>query len=141
MKTQVFVLVPYDVPPGEISAYVERVLEPHRFDPDAARGGGHFDYLIGALEKSFNDPAAERRLPPRIRRAFAGNICDRANLPEDLIPAALVAMDGAWHDFGWRMIDEPSEANTAALARWSAHYRALMGACTHGWVVEVWAHS
>jgi hypothetical protein len=144
MKTQVFVLVPYDVPPAEIGDYGRLVLERHRFDPDVSGSRGRFDYLVGALEKSLHDPVAEDRLPPKVRRAFSGNICERANLPANVVPAALVTPDGEWHDlsdFGWQMLRESSEENAAARARWTQRYRELIAAQENCWVVEVWAHS
>ena len=143
MKTQVFVLVPRTVTPDTIDEYVRRLLEPHRCDPDERRGAGRFDYLVGAMTQSFDDPAAEARLPPDLRDAYAGNVCDRANLP-DLVPGALVTPDGAWHDladFGWRMADGDNASNRAAFDRWSKRYHDLIAAHDAGWVVEVWAHS
>jgi hypothetical protein len=66
VKTQVFMLVPYDVPPGEIGDFERLLLERHRFDPDEPGSRGRYDYLVGALEKSLNDPVAEGRLPPKV---------------------------------------------------------------------------
>jgi hypothetical protein len=144
VKSQVFVLVPYDVPPAEIGEFERLLLEKHRFDPDDPSSRGRYDYLVGALEKSFNDPVAEGRLPPKVRRTYSGNICERANLPADLVPAALVTPDGEWHDladFGWKMVKEPSDENRAARAHWEIRYRELIAAHHNCWVVEVWAHS
>ena len=144
MKTQVFVLVPYDVPPRDIGDYERLLLERHRSDPDDPGVGGRFDYLVGALSKSFNDSPAEGRLPPEVRRAYSGNICEHANLPVDLVPDALVTPDGVWHDlrdFGRRMIGEPRGEDRAALALWTARYRELIAVHEDCWVVEVWAHS
>ena len=144
MKTQVFVLVPYDVPPEEIGDFTELFLERHRLDPDKRGSRGRYDYLVGALQKSLNDPIAEGRLPTKMRRTYSGNICERANLPPDIIPGALVTPDGEWYDlgdFGWRMVREPSEENRAALQRWETRYRELIAAHQDCWVVEVWTHS
>jgi hypothetical protein len=144
VKTQVFVLVPYDVPPAEIGDFERLLLEKHRFNPDEPGSLGHYDYLVGALEKSFNDPIAEGRLPPKVRNSYSGNICERANLPSDAVPGALVTPDGEWHDlgdFGWRLMKEPSHENRAALAQWEQRYRELMATHQDCWVVEVWAHS
>lgn len=144
MKTQVFVLVPYDVPPAAISAFKQRLLEKHRFHPDQPGSRGRYDYLIGALQQSFDDPVAEGQLPHNLRRAYAGNICERANLPPGMVPAALVTPDGEWHDLsdsGWRMMNQPSDENHAALARWEKRYRQLVAEHQDCWVVEVWAHS
>lgn len=144
MKTHVFVLVPYDMPPAEIGDLERLRLEKHRVDPDEPGNRGRYDYLVGALKKSFSDPVAEGRLPPKIRRAYSGNICDHANLPSDVIPGALVTPDGEWYDtsdFGWRMTKEPSEENRAAHAQWEQRYRELIDAHPDCWVIEVWAHS
>ncbi len=144
MKTQVFVLVPYDVPPAEIGDFERLLLERHRFDPDEPGSRGRYDYLVGALEKSLNDPVAEGHLPPKVRRSYSGNICERKNLPPDIVPAALVTPDGEWHDlsdFGWRMLNEPSNGNREAHAQWENRYRELIVAHQDCWVVEVWAHS
>jgi hypothetical protein len=144
VKTQVFVLVPYDTPPAEIDVYVRLALDPHRFDPDEPTSRGRWDYLVGALARSLNDPLALGRLPPKERRTFSGNICERSNLPPDIVPGALVTPDGVWHDlsdFGWGLIDEPSERNREARARWVTHYQELIAAHEDCWVVEVWAHS
>jgi len=144
MKTQVFVLVPYEIPPAEIGEFETLLLEQHRFEPDDPNSRGHYDYLVGALEKSFNDPAAEGRLPPKVRRSFAGSICERSNLPADLVPGALVTPDGEWHelgDCGWKLVDEPSGKNDSALASWKKRYRELIAAHQNCWVLEVWAHS
>ena len=132
MKTQVFVLVPYDVSPSEIGDFERLLLERHRFDPDEPgnRGRGRYDYLVGALRKSFKDPVAEGRLPPKVRRSYAGNICERKNLPHEIVPAALVTPDGEWHDvddYGWHT--------------WETRYRELVATHQNCWVVEVWAHS
>jgi hypothetical protein len=144
VKTQVFVLIPYDVLPAEIGDFKLLLLERHRFDPDEPGRCGHYDYLVGALEKSLTDPVAEGRLPPKIRRSYSGNICERANLPPDIVPSALVTPDGEWYDvedFGWRMMNEPSDENRVALAKWENRYRELVAAHQDCWVVEVWAHS
>ena len=144
MKTQVFVLVPYAVPPAEIGDFERRLLERHRFNADEPEGRGRYDHLVGALEKSLNDPVAEGRLPPTVRRSYSGNICEHANLRPDIVPAALVTPDGEWHDlsdFGWRMLNEPSDENRAAFERWEKRYRELIAAHQDCWVVEVWAHS
>jgi hypothetical protein len=144
VKTQVFVLVPYDTPPAEIGEYVRLVLDPHRFDPGEPAGRGRFDFLVGALAKSLNDPIAAGRLPPKVRREYSGNICERSNLPPEIVPGALVTPDGVWHDlsdFGWSMVDEPSERNRAARAQWVTRYQELIAVHENCWVVEVWAHS
>jgi hypothetical protein len=144
VKTQVFLLVPYDVPPDDIGDYERLLLERHRITPDDLSTRGRFDYLVGALQKSLNDPLAESRLPQTVCRAYSGNICERANLPADVVPRALVTPDGVWNDlsdFGWRMAVEPNEENCTALALWTARYRELIAAHENCWVVEVWAHS
>ena len=144
MKTQVFILIPYDVPPAEFHDFEDLLLESHRTGEDDPPRVGHFDYLVGPLRKSLNDPVAAGRLPPSVRRAYSGNICERANLPEGVVPGALVTPDGSWHDlfdFGWRMVNESSEANLEAFAQWTAHYRELIATYEDCWVVELWAHS
>jgi hypothetical protein len=144
MKTQVFVLVPYDVPVSKLYDFACGLLELHRFDSDYPRGKGRYDYLVGPLDKSLNDPIAEGRLPPRERRIFSGNICEMVRLPSDVIPGALVTPDSTWHDlcdFGWRMVDEPSASNNEALQRWTARYRELVEAFPHCWVLAFWSHS
>jgi hypothetical protein len=144
VKTHVLVFVPYDVPATELTEAVDCLLNRYRFDVESLPGTGRFDYLVAALEKSLNDPVAEARLPNKTRRAWSGNICDKSHLPRDLVPGALITLDGTWHDlsdFGWRMVNEPSTANEEALACWSGHYRELLAAAPDCWVVEVWAHS
>ena len=131
MKKQIFVIVPYYVPPTKIDELVEALLKRHRIDDDnqIIPQHGRYDYLVGSLSKSLNDPLTEGRLPPRVRRTFSGNICDSTNLSADIIPAVLVTPDGEWHDsadFG---------------PAWEAHYRELIEAQSECWVVEVWAHS
>jgi hypothetical protein len=144
MKKKVFVLVPYDVPVSDVYDFAERLLEPHRFDPDSPRGNGRFDYLVGALEKSLNDRIAEGRLPSKVRRCLSGRICEMARLPPDVVPAALVTPNGAWHDlsdFGWRMIDGRCASNDEAYRHWSEHYREQVTAHPYCWVLEFWSHS
>ena len=144
MKSQVFVLIPYDVAPSEIGDFERLLLEKHRLNPLDLVTPGRYDYLVGALEKSLSDPIADGRLPPKVRRTFSGNICERANLPTDIVPAALVTPDGEWHDisdFGWAMTREPSAENRAARIQWTSRYRELIAAHQDCWVVEVWAHS
>jgi len=144
LKTQLFVLVPDDVPLSGIAEFIRRLLAPHRFDPDEPDSRGRYDYLVGPLGRSFNDPDAESRLPPDLRRAYAGNICERANLPSHIVPGALVTPDGAWHDlgdFGWRMSHEPCVANRTAFEKWKQRYRDLVETHPNCWVVETWAHS
>src|SRR5688572_8632778 len=65
LKTQVFVLVPYDVSPAEIGDFERLLLERHRFEPDEPSSRGRYDYLVGALKKSLNDPVAEGRCRQR----------------------------------------------------------------------------
>jgi len=144
VKTQVFVLVPYDVPVAEIGEFERLLLEKHRIAPDDPGSRGRYDYLVGPLKKSFSDPVAEGRLPSTVRRSYSGNVCECENLRADLIPGALVTPDGEWHDlgdFGWKMINEPSVENRSAYAHWVEQYRELIAAHTDCWVVEVWAHS
>jgi hypothetical protein len=142
VKTQVFVLVPYDVSPEDIGDYVQLLLESHRFVPGESTG--RYDYLVGPLGTSLKDPVAEGRLPPKIRRSYAGNICERANLPADAVPGALVTPDGKWHDlkdFGWQLIQDPSDENTAARGQWRERYHELIAGHLECWVVEIYAHS
>lgn len=145
MKTHVLILITYDVPGTELSDAVQDQLEQHRrMETDELIRPGRFDYLVGAFEKSLNDPVAEGRLPDETRCSWSGNVCDKSRVPPDLVPGALVTLDGHWHDlsdFGWRMVNEPSAANRDSLARWSARYRALLAAAPDCWVLEVWVHS
>lgn len=145
MKTHVLVLVPYEVTGTELSDAVAHILEAHReVETEGALKRGKFDYLVGAFEKSLNDPIAEGRLPITERMEWSGNVCDKHRVPRDLVPGALVTLDGKWHDlfdFGWRMAGESSSANEAAFARWTVQYQALLAAAPDCWVVELWAHS
>ena len=144
MKTKVFLLIPYDVPVTEIADYRDLLLEQHRCDPDHPSGGGHFDYLVGALGEPLNDTIAEGRLPLNVRRGLSGRICEHANLPADATAAAIVTPDGKWHDlsdFGWSMVNEPSEKNEAAHRQWIARFRELIALHANCWIIEVWAHS
>ena len=143
MKTQVFVLIPYDVPPETIGDYEQMVLEPHRMDPDHPKSVGRYDYLVGTSKKTLHDPVAVGRLPSKVARTYAGKICERANLPEDLLPGAVVTHDGQWHDlgdFGWRLIPKSDAENQAAIKQWRKRYTELL-AYENCWVLEVWAHS
>lgn len=144
MKSQLFVLISYDVPPEEIDERVSQRLEPHRFDPDQERRAGRFDYLVGAFDATFDDPATLATLPAELHESFAGRICRQENLPRDRIPAALLTPDGQWHDledFGWRLMQEPSKDNSIAYANWSSHYHKLIDLNPSCWVISVWAHS
>lgn len=144
MKTKVLVLVPYTVPPDRISDYVHSQLLPHWQCDDETPIAGRFDYLVGPLDNLFNDPISEGRLPPSIRRAYAGNICEMQRLPADVEAAAVVTSDGAWSDiygFGWKLTREPSDENSEAWREWDAHFRELLSHNADCWVVAVWAHS
>jgi hypothetical protein len=149
MTTQVFVLVPYDVAPADVLAFVDLALEPHRSDPDApGRVHRRFDHLSGGSRRSFADPVAEGRLPSKMRGTLAGHICELAHLPPCVVPGALVTPDGAWHDladFGWVMVPDDSiiaaVANRAAWDRWANRYRELLATNADCWVVEVFAKS
>jgi hypothetical protein len=152
MKTQVFVIVPYDVPANEIPEFVDLLLKQSQIisdDWNTAR----WDYRVGALAQILNDPVAEGHLPADVRPMLSGNICDRCRLPPDAIPGALVTPDGKWHDlgdfgwrmvkFGWRKADElcDSEANEQARATWTSHFQAIMASYENCWIVEAWVHS
>ena len=81
---------------------------------------------------------------PQFAASFSGSICERASLPPDVVPGALVTHDGEWYDlgdYGWKMVNEPSDENAAAHAQREKRYRELIAAHQHCWVVEVWAHS
>ena len=144
MKTKVFVLVPYSVPAGEISAYIHRQLEKHfRNDSDPQRNG-RFDYLVGPLETLFADEVTESRLPPKTRRTYHGNICEMNRLPFDATAGAIVTADGVWHDlsdFGWRMMSDSSQANQDAISQWNIYFRELLSKHPDSWIVAIWAHS
>jgi hypothetical protein len=150
MKTQVFVIVPYDVPPNEIPEFVDLLLQQSQIKSDDWKSG-RWDYRVGALAQTLNDPVAEGRLPSDVRRMLSGNICDRCRLPPEAIPGALVTPDGKWHDlgdfgwrmvkFGWRKVDEPCEANDIAMREWAARFHELISGHEHCWVVEAWVHS
>ena len=143
LKTQVFVLIPYDTPPAQILEHELRLLEQHRFNPDDG-SKGRWDYLVGAPEKTFQDTAAEGRLPAKVRRSLSGKICEMANLPSDIIPSALVTPDGVWHDlsdFGWKMINAERDENTQARKLWATHYQDALARYRDCWVLVVWAHS
>ena len=143
MKTHVFVLVPYDVPPTDIPEFVEQLLQQSCRNPDDP-AGGRWDGGVGPLARTLNDPIAEGRLPPKVRRTFSGNICDRCRLPPGVVPGALVTPDGKSHDlgdFGWRMVKEPCEANRIALDKWTARFNELMSEHEQCYVVEVWMRS
>ena len=144
MKTLVLVLVPYDVPGAALGDAVMERLKPHRQIESDESVRGRFDYLVGAFEELLNDPIAEGRLPADERRAWAGNVCDKSRVPPEVIPGALVTLDGAWHDvsdFGWQMIPASTAANQRALAQWGDRYRALLAAALECWVLAMWVHS
>src|SRR5262245_55546677 len=115
------------MPGSALGDAVMDLLNKHRrIETDELMRPGRFDYLVGALRKTLNDPIAEGRLPRTERPAWSGNVCVKSRVPPDLVPGALVTADGDWHDlsdFGWRMVDEPSAANEDSFARWGAHYR------------------
>lgn len=143
MKTQVFVIVPYDVPSNEIPEFVDLLLQQSQMKSGDSNSG-RWDYGVGALAQTLNDPVAEGRLPSDVRRSLSGNICDRCRLPPDAIPGALVTPDGRWHDlgdFGWRMVDGPCEPNDIAMREWAARFHELISGHDHCWVVEAWVHS
>jgi len=142
MQTHVFILVPCNVPPTEICEFVRLLLERSRLNEDEV--SGRWDYRYGSLPGTLNDPVTEARLPLDVRRSLSGNICDACRLPSDAVPGALVTLDGAWHelgDFGWRMVDEPCEANDIAMRKWAARFHELVSEHEHCWVVEAWVHS
>jgi len=144
MKTKVFVLVPHAVPPDQISSYLDRQLQQHRLIEEATTSGGRFDYLVGPLETCFDDKVTEGRLPPKIRRALQGNICEINRLPPNLNFGAIVTPDGVWHDlrdFGWKMTTEPTQENQDAATRWDLRVRELLSVNPDCWVVANWAHS
>jgi hypothetical protein len=144
MKSKVFVLVPYAVPPDQIGSYVDQQLVQHRFDENGPRGGRRFDYLAGPLETCFNDKVAEGRVPPKIRRSFQGNICEMNRLPPKVNSGAVVTPDRVWHDlsdFGWKMTEKPTQANQEAAKRWEVRVRELLSSHPDCWVVTIWAHS
>ena len=144
MKTQVFLLVPYDVRPEDIGEYERLLLEGHRLTPDDLSTCGRFDHLVGCPGEVAQRPYSRRTAAAERLPRHSGNICERANLPADVVPGALVTPDGEWHDlrdFGWRMAVGTSEENRTAFALWTARYRELIAAHENCWVVEVWAHS
>lgn len=141
----VYVLVPSDVPPNEISAFVDKRLAQHRRDVDGSISHGRFDYLVGSLsEQPLDDAVTLGPLPPREKRALAGRMCEISRLPAERVPGAVVTPDGIWHDLrdqGWRFMTEETTENREAFVRWTAQYQNLIAA--HPWhlVVEAWAHS
>lgn len=96
MKTLVFVLVPYTVPPAALLEFAEALLAPHQMRDDD-RTTGRYDYLAGS-PGSFDDRVAEGILPERMKRAAHGRITTTAQLRDDSIPGAVVTPDGVWHD-------------------------------------------
>jgi len=144
MKTKVLVLVPYSVPPDQIGSYVDRQLQHPGLNEGGEASCGRFDYLVGPLESCLDDKVTEGRLPPKIRRALHGNICEINRLPPNLNFGAIVTPDGVWHDlrdFGWKMTTEPSQENQDAATRWDLRVRELLSLNPDCWVVANWAHS
>lgn len=124
MKSTLLVLLSPDPPDPE--AALRAALEPHRLneDDEASIRAHHWDYWVH-----------------RTGQAVFVRVAD-------LEPAhyfsAILTPDGAWHDLqdhGWRMLQEPSRANAAALGRWHAQHDTLLQRFADHVAVEVIVHS
>lgn len=118
MKTLVFVLVPYTVPPAALLEFAEALLAPHQMRDDD-RTTGRYDYLAGS-PGSFDDRVAEGILPERMKRATHGRITTTAQLRDDSIPGAVVTPDGVWHD--------RDDRDRRSAEAWETHYHTLIAA-------------
>src|SRR5690606_24998104 len=111
---------------------------------DDPNSKGRFDYRVGALGQTLNDPVAEQAFPEGVRKNIVGNVCSIERLPLNAFPGAVVTSDGAWHDvsdFGWRLTAEPSRANDNAVQKWITHFQSLVAQHPNCWVLETWVHS
>jgi hypothetical protein len=125
MHYLVLVLIPSSTPDPEAIALIDRWLQGHA---DGWKIGGRYDGVLRGVpvRSSFVNSKAPHDLlsrviaelrEPHARMDF--NRCPASRVPMDLIPAAVVTPDGAWHDewgagvtpefFAWRLLHHLSE--------------------------------
>ncbi|MEO9590366.1 hypothetical protein [Rhodopirellula bahusiensis] len=95
-------------------------MAPHRLDEDAESWPRfYWDYWHLTPDPFGGFAPITRDMEPAAK--CNRHACVVRELPSDYNPSAVITPDGMWNDlseFGWRLIDEPCDANTAAMAKW-----------------------
>ena len=141
MHTTTYVLLrpPFD----DLSAAIDRLLEPHRVNEESHEPGWRYDYwTIGDGELA--DAETEAAIGLAEDDDHRGNVRFVARLEGKSTPGAIVTPDGAWHDlfdFGWKFRERETPAGKAAYEQWCAHAEKLLAAHRDCLAVEIDTHS
>ncbi len=143
MKSHITVIL--DLQSENIYASLEKALEPHRldWDNDTSIENHHWDYWYFPDNKGFNDTELKNSYKKEDSEILT-NACFIKNLPPNFTTSGIITLAGNWidlQDFGWRMVDEPSTANTEALKQWSLKCNEILATNQNAICVQVLLHS
>ena len=142
MKSHVSVLVPEDC--QEIHSSLTRILERHRLDEDDVESirAHHWDYWYFPTGNGLEDSRI-REAFPRESEEIHRHASYVTDLPDDYCTSAIITEHEGWidiQDFGWRMIDEPCQANREAAAKWEVRMAEILESHSHKICVQIITH-
>ena len=142
MKSHVSVLIAGECP--EVFSNLTRVLETHQLDEDDIESirSHHWDYWRFPTGDRLDDPEIREAFPKEIEEIH-GHASYVRNLPDEYGTSAIITESEGWidlQDFGWRMIDEPCQANDEAAARRRIRMREILSAHPDMICVQVITH-
>lgn len=143
MKAHILVLI--DCSTQDISASLHASLNQHEldWDDDVSIENRHWDYWVFALDGQALDATLAKDFPNDDASVLA-NAAYVGNLPDDFTTTGVICLDGSWidvDDFGWRMLNEPSNANNDALDQWQQRLRQVLEDNRQHIGVQVIVHS
>ncbi|GAA5511222.1 hypothetical protein Rcae01_06738 [Novipirellula caenicola] len=126
----------------ELDRALDDALAPHRLDEDAKSWPRFYWDYWHLTSNPFGGFAPDTHDIEPVANCNR-HACIVGVLPVDYNPSAIITPDGLWNDlseFGWRLIDEPSAANTAAMAKWQQRVAKLRQISSDCIGVEVLYH-
>lgn len=98
---------------------LESSLELHRLDENNQKHlkSHHWDYWFLPEEYEFNDIEIEKKFT-KLNKEILSNTSYIKNLPKNYTTSGIIDLEDNWidlQDFGWKMIDEPSNENRSSL--------------------------
>jgi hypothetical protein len=142
MKSHITVLLDKTI--NKIDEQLRESLEPHRLDEDDIESiqGHHWDYWYFPIKGHLSDIELKANFPSEPEEVLKNSGFVK-NLPESYSTSGVILKDGTWidlQDFGWRLIDEPSESNNMAFEKWNFKLKKILSEYNDDIFVQVIMH-